>query len=201
MITFDASSKHLVLSSGTTVLDVKDAYSRWKDWVITNPNYDPVFISVGGNSIDQSAGTAIPFYGFLTNGWRVKPQEADHTLSVTNGILLVDGGGDPFVNTNGAYTVRVNYQQPVQAIAFNSEGGSGVTAEQISQAVWAEILESSYSAKDIIKLMAAVNLGLSVVNMDTKLIMFRSLLGNKYRVRASMSDDMTQRDSIELDPT
>ena len=56
------------------------------------------------------------------------------SLLVNDGILLVNGGGDPFLNTNGAYAVRINYQQPVQAISFSSEGGSsGLTTEQATQ--------------------------------------------------------------------
>jgi hypothetical protein len=86
---------------------------------------------VGGDDIDAGAGTKIPIYIFLLNGWRLRPQEASHTLSVTDGIILVDGGGDPFVNTLSSYIVRINYQQPVQAISFATGGGSGATPQQI----------------------------------------------------------------------
>jgi hypothetical protein len=86
---------------------------------------------VGGDDIDVGAGTKIPIYVFLLNGWKLRPQEANHTLSVTDGIILVDGGGDPFVNTLGSYVVRINYQQPVQAISFATGGGSGATPQQI----------------------------------------------------------------------
>lgn len=131
-ITFDGPNKRAILSSGTTTLDVADLFSRWKDWVLAgNAQYLPAFESVGGNPIDQTAGTYIPAYLFLLNGWKVKPQEANHTLNVTNGILLVDGGGDPFVDTTGSYIVRINYQQPVQAITVATGGGSGgLTTEQ-----------------------------------------------------------------------
>lgn len=135
-ITFDAANKLLILSSGTTTLDVKDAYSRWKDWVQLSDNskYVNAFVTAGGETIDAGAGTFIPLYAFLANGWRVRPQEASHTLAVTNGILLVDGGGDPFVNTTGSYVVRVNYQQPVQAITVSTGGGGGgLTTEQATQ--------------------------------------------------------------------
>jgi len=50
---------------------------------------------------------------FLENGWRIKPQKANHTLNVIDGIILVNNGGDPFKNTIGSYIVRINYQQPV----------------------------------------------------------------------------------------
>jgi hypothetical protein len=127
---FDGSTKIITLTSGTTTLDVKDLYSRWKDWVLLSDNskWDPVFSATGGDTVDISSGTFIPLYAFLVNDWRIKPQEANHTLNVTNGILLVDGGGDPFINTTGSYVVRINYQQPVQAITVSS--GSGLSAGQ-----------------------------------------------------------------------
>jgi hypothetical protein len=90
-------------------------------------------LSLGGDDIDPTAGTKVPVFVFLSNSWRIKPQEASHTLVVTDGILLVGGGGDPFVDTNGSYVVRINYQQPVQAIAFDSGGSGGLTEAQNAQ--------------------------------------------------------------------
>jgi len=62
----------------------------------------------------------------------VRPMESNHTLNVTNGII-VDATWDPFVDTLGTYRVNVRYQQPVQAISFDAWGGwSGwwLTTEQ-----------------------------------------------------------------------
>jgi hypothetical protein len=133
-ITFDGAERLIQLTAGTTALDVKDLYSRWKDWVkATDDAKNAIaFISVGGDDVDEAAGTKIPAYIYITNGWTIRPQETDHTLTVTSGILLRDGGGDPFEDTLGAYTVRINYQQPVQAItvesgAATSDGGDGLT--------------------------------------------------------------------------
>lgn len=130
-ITFNAATKIASLSAGTTSLSVRDLWSRWVDWWLTSSNSGiaPVAMAqVGGDDIDAGAGTKIPIYVFLQNGWRVRPQEANHTLNVTDGILLVDGGGDPFVNTVGSFVVRINYQQPVQAISFTADGGGGTPA-------------------------------------------------------------------------
>jgi hypothetical protein len=129
-LSFDGPNKRIEIASATT-LSVRDLWSRWVDWFVTSDNskYLPAMAQVGGNDIDLGAGTKIPIYAFLLNGWRVKPQESSHTLNVTDGVLLVDGGGDPFVNTTGSYVVRVNYQQPVQAISF-SAGGSGLSAPE-----------------------------------------------------------------------
>jgi hypothetical protein len=132
-LTFNGSTKTITLTAGTTSLSVRDLWSRWVDWLLTSDNskYPIAMAQVGGNDIDTGAGTKIPIYAFLQNGWRLKPQEANHTLNVGDGVLLVDGGGDPFINTTGSFVVRVNYQQPVQAISFDSGGGGGSISPEL----------------------------------------------------------------------
>lgn len=95
---------------------------------------------VGGNTIDIVAGTSIPIYIYLVNGWKIRPKEADHTLVVTNGILLTSDSSDPFIDTVGDFVVRVNYQQPVQALGVATGGGVAPTAEEIAEAVWDKLL-------------------------------------------------------------
>ena len=138
--TFDPANKLIILSSGTVSMGVRDVYSRWKEWVQTSDNskYLPAFSTTGGDPIDVAAGTSIPAYMFLLNGWRIRPQESNHTLKVYDGVLVVSGGGDPFVNTTGSFVVRINYSQPVQAITVSTGGGSGApTAEENAAAILA----------------------------------------------------------------
>jgi hypothetical protein len=180
--TFDAAAKLIILSSGTVSMSVRDVYSRWKQWMQTSDNckYLPAFSTTGGDDIDPSAGTSIPAYMFLTNGWRIRPQEANHTLNVNDGVLVVAGGGDPFVNTLGGYVVRINYSQPVQAITVSTGGGSGgataadiwaygtrtlttaiptpPTASENATAVWAKALEG-LSAEEMMRVMLAALAG------------------------------------------
>jgi len=130
--TFDGAERLITMSGTPYELDVVDMYSRWKEWVKdTDEGKNAIaFLSVGGQDIDPVAGTKIPPYIFIDKGWTVRPQEVDHTLNVINGILLREGGGDPFEDTVGAFTVRVNYQQPVQAISV----GLGPIYDDISNA-------------------------------------------------------------------
>jgi uncharacterized SAM-binding protein YcdF (DUF218 family) len=123
---FDGVTKVITITA-QTVMSVRDVYSRWADWLSTSDNakYLPAFSTLGGDVIDPIAGTTVPIYAFLINGWKIRPQESSHTLSVNDGILLVQGGGDPFLNTLGNFVVRINYQQPVQAITVSTGGGSG----------------------------------------------------------------------------
>jgi hypothetical protein len=149
-ISFDASTQRINLSAGTVALDVRDLYSKWKEWVQVSDNtkYLPAFSATGGDTIDAGAGTSIPCYAFLLNGWRIKPQEASHTLAVSGGVLLVSGGGDPFVNTTGSFVVRINYSQPVQAVTVSTGGSTSTapTAEEIATAILAAAQGSPIAA-------------------------------------------------------
>jgi len=120
--TVDVVGKLFIAKAGVVAFDIKaDLYSDAKEHWISGGQamgFDFPFRPVGGDASDEAAGKYIPLYAFLTNGWRVRPDEASHTLNVTGAVLLVDGGGDPFVDTLGDFVVRVNYEQPVQAIAI-----------------------------------------------------------------------------------
>jgi len=155
--TFDGPNKRIILSTGTTSISIRDMWSRAVDWWTTSDNSKFIFpfTQVGGNDIDTSTGTKIPIYLFLMDGWKIRPQEASHTLNVGDGILLVDGGGDPFVNTLGSYVVRINYQQPVQAISFASDGDGTATIDyqQVTDAVWNAPLASYVSSGSFGKLL------------------------------------------------
>lgn len=143
--TFDGASRRIILSSGVTALDVKDCYSRWKEWVATSDNskYLPAFEVVGGNPTVGS--NTISSYFFLLNGWKIRPQEASHTLEVS-GILITEDNSDPFVDTIGNYRVRIVQIVPLQAetISVYSEGASDPAA--IASAVWNTPLNSQNTA-------------------------------------------------------
>jgi hypothetical protein len=121
-ITFDGPNKLIILTTGTTELDVKDLWSRWVDWVVTSDNAKYIFAmeQIGGQIISITNNSYVPLYISLINGWKIRPQESDHTLNVTQGVLLTPDNSDPFVTTLGVFNVRVNYQQPVAAISILS---------------------------------------------------------------------------------
>ena len=129
--TFNGVTKRITLSSGMVTLDLLDLHSRWKDWLLLgNAGYEQAFRAVGGDI------PAIPLYLFLLNGWRVRPMEASHNLTIT-GNLFVDGGGVPVVSTLGTYQVNVNYTVPVQAQGIATSGSTGPTAGEIAAAILA----------------------------------------------------------------
>jgi hypothetical protein len=123
------ASKLQVMAAGITSVSVSQLYSEWKNWVrlTNNTRYDFEYSILGGDTIAGS--TSVPFYVFLQNSWQLRPDEANHTLNIIDGIIVATG--DPFVDTLGTYTVRINYQQPVQAITVNTSGGGGATAAEV----------------------------------------------------------------------
>lgn len=192
MLTFDGPNK-LVILSGVTTLSVRDLWSRWVDWALTSDNskFPVAMEQVGGQEIDAGAGTRIPIYCFLLNGWKVRPQESSHTLTVGDGVLLVSGGGDPFVNTVGTFVVRVNYQQPVQAISFSS---TGATAPDPLESV----VEGTLTLGGAIRLLLATNSGISD-GAGTSTRTFRDRANTKARVTGTV-DAAGNRTAVVLDP-
>jgi hypothetical protein len=108
-VTFDSVNKLIICKTGVTELDVKrDLYSAGKEeWLVDsllNKFRFPIS-TVGGN---PTVGEQfIEPYFFLLYGWRIRPDEDDHLLTM-NGNLFVSGGGNPFVATVGDFTVMVN---------------------------------------------------------------------------------------------
>lgn len=163
-------------------------------YTIDGINKVPALKNVGGDDISITDGTSIPIYAFLINGWRIRPQEANHTLNITDGILVVDGGGDPFLDTLGDYTVRINYQQPVQAIV-TSTGGGGSDATEI----WNHSIEGTFSAKEVMRLLVAVAAGKTEIETTNNgaVVTFRDINDTKDRIIAEMEN--SKRINITLD--
>lgn len=131
-ITFDSAAKRVVLDS--TSVTAAELWSRWIDWTALSDNskYLPAMKQVGGDEL--GGGLYIPPYIFLLNGWRVRPMESNHTLTIL-GNLFVEGGGIPVVSTLGNYNVSAQFTVPVQAQGISTGGSSGPSASQIADAV------------------------------------------------------------------
>lgn len=108
MFTFDGPNKTIICDFGVTYFSGAQVYSRWKDWAILSDNakFLEAFRAEGRSPTGPSTFST-PYF-FLTNGWKIRPHEADHTLTV-DGNVLVDGGvGSPFIPTLGAFNVLID---------------------------------------------------------------------------------------------
>ncbi len=104
---FNGVTKIITVNTGITDVTVLDVYSRWKDWVqdSTNSKFLEALSVLGGDPITnvQSLGTTF----FLENGWKMRPDEANHTLTV-DGNLFTRDASSPFVTTIGTFQVLIN---------------------------------------------------------------------------------------------
>ena len=131
-MTFDGANKRVILNS--TSVTASEIWSRYMDWLAADSNnakWGLAMTQIGGD--DLGSGLYVPIYVFLQNGWRVRPMESSHQLTIT-GNLFVAEGGSPLVNTLGNYNVIAQYTVPVQAQAMATSGGTGgLTSEQAAQ--------------------------------------------------------------------
>ena len=192
---FDAANRRIVLSSASVT--AIELWSRWADWVAADDNakYLPAFRSVGGD--DLGGGLSIPPYFFLMNGWRVRPMEANQTLTIT-GNLFVDGAGDPVVPTLGAFNVLTKLVVPTLAIGIATGGGSTApTAAQNAGAVWEHVVEGSMPAEQMLRvLMAALSGKTTGIGGSTE--RYLSSDGAKPRITAQF-DVAGNRTSVAVD--
>lgn len=107
---FDGPTKVISLTPGTVEIEVKDLYSRWKEWAVLSDNskYLPAMRSVGGDPISDVKTLGATY--FITNDWRIRPQEADHRLTVNGNLYTEPAGFSPFVPTLGDYNVLIEMQ-------------------------------------------------------------------------------------------
>jgi len=126
--TFNGVTKRITLPTGAVVLNLVDLHSRWKEWVLAgNAGFAQAFATIGGET------PKIPLYLFLSNGWKIIPQSANHVLSVSNGILETDDASEPFVDPAGSYSIRINRESPGIAIGYAS--GAGATGPSVAEIV------------------------------------------------------------------
>lgn len=201
-VTYDTVNKLIICKAGVTELDAKvDFYSDTKeDWRTDSSLSKFKFIidSIGGD--DTSPGETAPLYSYLKYGWRIRPDEADHTLNITNGAILVaeDTTEDPFVDTVGDYTVRIRMYVPVKATIVTS--GSGVTEQDkvdIADAVHSEVIEGALTFKEMVRIFLAV-LANKSSGGGTTTITFRDEADTKDRIVGTV-DESGNRSAVTLD--
>ena len=130
-VAFNGESKLIIVNSGANSLDIQiDLYSDWKEWIQESDNskFLAALRTVGGDPTIRTKQVA-PYF-FLMNGWKIRPYEGDHTLTLIGNLFVDDSGtygSNIVVPTLGNYTVLVNMMTTSDAISLIS--GSGVTEQ------------------------------------------------------------------------
>lgn len=188
-VSFDGTNKQIVLSDVGNYT-VQDIYSDWKRWVQsgTGAPYAAAFDTTGGDDI--GGGTFIGSYFFLRtdNGWTIKLPEASGAVKLTGNLFPRVAGATMFTNPTGSgITVRVLVSTSAQALTV--EASSNLTAND----VWSEVIETGFSARDLIRLQAAALAGKLLVSGDT--VTIRDVNDTTDRIVAT-TDSSGQRTAI-----
>lgn len=139
-LTYDTGKKLFILNTGVINLDVvvdlySDAKEDWKTDSTLNKFIFPM-VAIGGQGI--GGGQKVSTYVILRNGWKIRPHEANHTLTVA-GNLITDDQTSPFVNVLG------NYQVNIKSVVSSNSLTAGVAISatdlaNIADGVWDEII-------------------------------------------------------------
>lgn len=133
MYSFDGQNRIVSLDIGVLNFDVNDLYSRWKDWVLAdNAEYANAFNTIGGEPISSDGSQVISPYFFFVNGWKIRPQEADHQLTITGNLLSLDGT-QPTIQTLGDFDVYVRTILSVNSTTTSVS--NTLTSEQLRDAI------------------------------------------------------------------
>ncbi len=109
IVTFDGVGRRIIeVSAGSfNEIDIAEVYSEWKEWVRSDPanaGIERAFRQVGGDPLTDTQNLGSTF--FLMNGWRIRPAESDHKLTVVGNVFTDPAGDSVFVPTLGSFTVN-----------------------------------------------------------------------------------------------
>ena len=124
-MTFDGLNRRIILNSSSVT--AQEIWSAWINWHRDNKQWGLALRQVGGDSL--GSGLYIPPYVFLQEGWKIRPMESNHQLSLV-GNLFTEDGSSPLVNTLGNFNVIAKFTVPVQAQGISTGGStsSGLTS-------------------------------------------------------------------------
>lgn len=197
--TFNGVTREVtLLQSGD--IDLRVLYSDSVRWIHDNPKFEPFFEATGGELVDAATGIYSMVYVRLTPSTSgIRPREANQKLRMTNGVLLTaDGTGSAFLPTYGSYMVEIEHVKPVEAIAFassgGSSGGSGLTSQQVANAVFGQQLPGNITFEQLLRYVAAVLLG-NTQGVGTSIEVFKDLSG---QVAVTSHNDGNNRTGVDL---
>jgi hypothetical protein len=146
-MTYDTSNRIFILNSGVVDFDVvvdlySDAKEDWMSNMLLNKFKFPL-VAIGGQSI--GGGRTISPYIMLRYGWKIRPQETDHTLTVA-GNLITDDETAPYVNVLGDYQVIIKSIVSANSLTASGTALSPADLAAIIDGVWDEAISSTSHA-------------------------------------------------------
>lgn len=165
-MTYIPGSKLFVLNSGVTDFDVVvDLYSDAKEDWLTNTvlnKFKFPLLAIGGQAI--GGGRVISPYIMIRYGWKVRPQETDHTLTVA-GNLITDDETSPFVNVLGNYQVEIKSIVSSNSLTASGTALSASDLTSIINGVWDETIVGHTAAGSAAKILRDIKLRATIASL------------------------------------
>lgn len=142
-MTYDPPNRLFILKTGVIDFDVvvdlySDAKEDWLSDTLLNKFKFPL-LAIGGQSI--GGGRVISPYIMIRYGWKVRPQEADHTLTVA-GNLITDDESSPFAAVLGDYQVIIKSIVSSNSLTASGTALSPSDLASIINGVWDEAIST-----------------------------------------------------------
>ena len=132
VVTFSGPDKVITAidTGGDHVIPVDEIYSEWKEWVQASDNakFEQAFAVVGGDPITATESLGSTF--FLENGWRIRPAERSHKITLVGNIFTREEGQSVFTPTLGTFNVSEEVRVSSLVSTVATGGGGGLTASQ-----------------------------------------------------------------------
>lgn len=120
LATFDWTNKVQTLApsivGGVGALTMAQIYSAWKDAVVNHLTVPFAWSVVGGQP--TFGAQSISLHYFQEGGWKLRPANVDHTLTLSDGVLIAESGS-PFLATVSPHTVMLEWQKPEHVITID----------------------------------------------------------------------------------
>jgi hypothetical protein len=204
----DAPNRDIYLHADTVGADLEpvDIYREMRALRRSDETLRPYDVFLTAKGYDQKGpGKYTERYVVCNLGTRIIPYDTSHTLTVIGTIITDDGqeGVACFDRSPLSPTtiVDINYQPPqVEVIEVNT--GSGVSPQDIADirdAVWQHLVESAFSAEQLMRVMGAALAG-KVSGAGTSTVVFRDIEDSKPVITATV-DENGNRLAITVDAT
>jgi hypothetical protein len=188
--TFDFTASSINVDSGFVTVSCIDLYDAIKEAQASQEGIIYDKIATGSGLQDLGGGILVGITVELLANWQLNFPAGSYIAKVSGGNLVGGPGDDP-----------IAYSAGVQTLLIQSAASTVVNLSGINDP-WDSVIESGYTAAEILKVLAAFVAGKTAItslgNGDATVI-FRNLADTKNRIEADMTG--SERTSVVIDVT
>lgn len=165
-MTYNPGSKLFILNNGVVDFDVvvdlySDAKEDWLSDTLLNKFKFPL-LAIGGQAI--GGGRVISPYIMVRYGWKIRPHEADHTLTVA-GNLITDDESTPYASVLGDYQVIIKSIVSSNSLTASGTALSPADLASIINGVWDETVAEHTATGSTAKMLKDIKTKVTLASL------------------------------------